>query len=101
MSAALPRDATLVELRPDALTFRTRECVLPGTPVDLVLRLEGQPLAIQAPVDACLVVEKDRSGYVFHCRLDLGALPAPDRQLVSLFIGKGRGSPALEGAARK
>ena len=71
LSTPLPKDATLVELRPEALTFRTRECVLPGTVVDLVLRLEGQPLALQTPVEACLVVEKDRSGYVFHCRLDL------------------------------
>jgi hypothetical protein len=95
LSTPLPSDATLVELRPEALTFRTRECVLPPTLVDLVLRLEGQPLAMRAPVEACLVVEKDRSGYVFHCRLDLGAVPAPDRQLVALFISKGRGSPGL------
>ncbi|HUG53843.1 MAG TPA: hypothetical protein VMR21_09580 [Vicinamibacteria bacterium] len=98
MSAALPKDATLVELRADALTFRTRECLLPGTPVDLVLRLEGRPLALQAPVDACLVMEKDRAGYVFHCRLALGELPGPDRQLLALFINKGRGSPELAAA---
>lgn len=95
MSTPLPKDATLVELRPDALTFRTRECVLPPTPVDLVLRLEGQPLPIQAPVEACLVVEKDRTGYVFHCRLDLTTLPGALRQIVVLFISKGRGSPGL------
>ena len=95
MRTPLPRDATLVELRPDALTFRTRDCVLPGTRVDFVLRLEGQPLALEAPVDACLVVEKDRSGHVYHCRLDLNALPGPDRQIVALFISKGRGSPEL------
>jgi hypothetical protein len=95
LSTPLPRDATLVELRPEALTFRTRECVLPPTPVDLVLRLEGQPLSLQAPVEACLVVEKDRSGYVFHCRLDLTTLPGPDRHLLALFISKGRGSPLL------
>jgi hypothetical protein len=95
LSTALPRDATLVELRPEALIFRTRECILPPTPVDLVLRLEGQPLALRAPVDACLVVEKGRSGYVFHCRLDLTALPGPDRHLLALFIAKGRGSPLL------
>jgi hypothetical protein len=93
--STLPKDATLVELRPDALTFRTREGFVPGTVVDLVLRLEGQPLALQAPVDACLVVEKDRSGYVFHCRLDLTALPGSDRQILGLFIGRGRGSPVL------
>lgn len=95
MSTPLPSDAALVELRPDALVFRTRECILPPTPIDLVLRLEGQPLSLRAPVEACLVVEKDRSGYVFHCRLDLAAVPAPDRQLLALFIAKGRGSPVL------
>ncbi len=95
MSTPLPRDAALVELRADALTFRTRECVLPATVVDLVLRLEGQPLALQAPVQACLVVEKERGGYVFHCRLDLASLPGPDRHLIALFITKGRGSPGL------
>jgi hypothetical protein len=95
LSTPLPSDATLVELRPEELTFRTRQAVLPPTVVDLVLRLEGQPLAIQAPVEACLVVERDRAGSVFHCRLDLRAVPAPDLQLVALFIKKGRGSPAL------
>ena len=99
MSAALPRDASLIELRDDALTFQTRECLLPGTAVDLVLRLEGQPLRVQAPVGACLVVEKGRAGYTFHCRLDLTSLPGPDRTLVALFIAKGRGSPQLEPAA--
>jgi hypothetical protein len=95
LSTPLPSDAALVELRPEALIFRTRECVLPPTPVDFVLRLEGRPLALRAPVEACLVVEKDRSGYVFHCRLDLSALAGPDRQLLALFIAKGRGSPVL------
>ena len=95
MSAALPKDATLVELRADALIFRTRECLLPGTPVDFVLKLEGQPLAVQMPVAVCCVMEKDRTGYVFHCHLDLNAMPPADRQLVALFITKGRGSPEL------
>jgi hypothetical protein len=95
LSTPLPCDATLVELRPDALRFRTRECILPRTAVDLVLRLEGQPLALQVPVDACLVVDKDRSGYVFHCRLDLLALPGADQHILALFISKGRGSPGL------
>ena len=99
MSAALPRDATLVELRAEALTFQTRECLLPGTAVSLVLRLEGRPLPLQAPVGACLVMEKDRSGYTFHCRLDLTALPGPDQHLIALFIAKGRGSPELAPAA--
>ena len=101
MSTPLPKDATLVELRPESLTFRTRDCVLPRTPVEFVLRLEGRPLALEAPVDACLVVEKDRSGYVFHCRLDLLALPGSDRQILALFISKGRGSPGLAAPGAK
>jgi hypothetical protein len=101
LSTPLPRDATLVELRADALTFRTRDCVLPGAVVDLVLRLEGQPLALSMPVEACLVMEKDRSGYVYHCRLDLTALPSSDRQIVGLFISRGRGSPVLAVPASK
>ena len=95
MSTPLPKDAALVELRPDALTFRTREGLLPGTAVHLVVRLEGQPLALQAPVVGCTVAEKDRSGYVFHCRLDLSAVPGPDLHILGLFISKGRGSPVL------
>jgi hypothetical protein len=75
LSTPLPKDAILVELRPDTLTFRSREGFLRGTVIDLVLRLEGQPLALQAPVDSCIVAEKERSSYVFHCRLDLTALP--------------------------
>jgi hypothetical protein len=100
LSAALPKDATLVELRQDALTFRTRECLLPGTLVELVLRLEGQPLALRAAVEACLVMEKERGGYVFHVRLDLTSLPASDRHIVGLFISRGRGSPVLAPAAK-
>ena len=50
---------------------------------------------LQAPVDSCVVAEKDRSGYAFHCRLDLTALPGPDLHILGLFISKGRGSPAL------
>jgi hypothetical protein len=95
LSTPLPKDATLVELRPETLTFRSREGLLRGTLVDLVLRLEGQPLALRAPVEYCLVAEKDRSGYVFHCRLDLSALPGPDLHILGLFISKGRGSPVL------
>jgi hypothetical protein len=95
LSTPLPKDATLVELRPDTLTFRSREGFLRGTVIDLVLRLEGQPLALQAPVDSCIVAEKERSSYVFHCRLDLTALPGPDLHILGLFISKGRGSPVL------
>jgi hypothetical protein len=92
----LPRDAALVELRADALTFRTRECVLPGAVVPFQLLLEGRPLHLSAPVEACLVMDRDKAGYVFHVRLALSALAEADRQLVALFILKGRGSPGLE-----
>jgi len=95
LSTPLPKDATLVELRPETLTFRTREGLLPGTRVSLVMRLEGQPLAIEAPVEVCFVAEKERSSYVFHCRLDLRALPGSDLFIIGLFISKGRGSPVL------
>jgi len=95
----LPRDAVLVELRAEAMTFRTRECLLPGTEVHFALALEGRPLPLAAPVDACLVVDRDRAGYTFDVRCDLAALPPADHQLLALFIAKGRGSPQLHAPA--
>jgi hypothetical protein len=92
---SLPKDAQLVELRADVLTVATRNCLLPGTQVSFDLVMEGRPLRLQAPVRECLVVAKVRSGYVFHPRLWLGELAQPDRHLIALFIGKGRGSPAV------
>lgn len=92
----LPRDAVLVELRPDVLTIATRECVLPGTRVALSLLLEGQPLYLAPRVEACLVIGKQRGGYLFNLRLDLtSGLPEGDRQLIQLFIFKGRGAPEI------
>jgi hypothetical protein len=96
-AAALPRDGTFIELRPEALTFETRQCLLPGTAVRFRLVMEGRPLTLEAPVGACLVMDKDRAGYLYHVRLALDALPEADRHLVSLFIAKGRGHPGLEG----
>ena len=95
-NVALPKDAHFVELRPDALTFQTRECLLPGTRVRFQLVMEGRPWSLQAPVDACMVVEKERSGYLFHVRLSLDSLSEPDRHLVNLFITRGRGQPGLK-----
>ena len=92
---ALPADACLVELRPEFLTVATRECHLPGTRVALRLALEGQPWSLEPPVQACLVVARNRRGFTYHLRLDLAALSDADRQLVSLFIFKGRGAPEL------
>jgi hypothetical protein len=48
-----------------------------------------------------MVAEKERSGYIFHCRLDLTALPGPDLHIIGLFISKGRGSPVLSGPVAK
>jgi hypothetical protein len=92
----LPRDRILIELRADALTFETRECLLPGTKVRFRLVMEAHPLALQAPVGACMVIDRDRAGYLYHVRLALDALPEPDRHLIALFIEKGRGEPALQ-----
>jgi hypothetical protein len=92
----LPKDAALLELRPEVLTFQTRQCILPCTLVSFILVLEGRPLPLQAPAAACLVVDKDRHGYLYHSRVSLTDLPEPDRQLIGLFIGKGRGSPGLQ-----
>jgi hypothetical protein len=95
-AVGLPADALLQDLRPETLTFRTREAILPATEVAFTLVLEGQPLALQAPLEACLVVDRDKAGLVFDCRLDLRTLGTGDLQLIALFIGKGRGSPGLE-----
>lgn len=93
MSAALPKDTQLVELREDLLTLETRKCVLPGTPLAFSLVMEGKPVTLEAEVGECLVVAKDRAGYVYHLRLPLAHLGKADRSLIALFITKGRGAP--------
>ena len=97
----LPKDATVVELRPDALTVQTRQCLLPGTRVAFSLVMEGRPLALEAPAEVCLVVGRDRTGYLFHSRLSLAALSEGDRSLIALFIAKGRGAPGVVAPAVK
>jgi hypothetical protein len=92
----LPRDAGLVELRSDTLTFRTRECILPDSVVAFALSLEGKPLELEAPVTACLVMSRDCSGFTYHVVCDLSVLPSADRQILALFIDKGRGAPDLQ-----
>ena len=91
----LPRDAALVELRPEALTFATRKVLLPGTRVSFGLVMEGRALPLEAAVTACLVVNKDRQGFLYHSRLSLEDLARSDRRLIELFIDKGRGAPQL------
>ena len=96
LTVALPRDRILIELRADAVTVETRECLIPGTKVRFRLVMEGRPLSLQAPVGACLVMDRDRVGYLYNVRLALDGLAEPDRHLIALFIEKGRGGPALE-----
>ncbi len=84
-----------MELRPEALTFATRKVLLPGTEVSFSLVMEGHLLPLQARVCACLVVGKDRRGLLLQVRLSLEDLARSDRRLIELFIGKGRGAPAL------
>jgi hypothetical protein len=96
---ALPKDAILIELRPETLTFETRTCLLPGTVVSFTLLMEGRPLTLHAPVDACFVTDKDRLGYIYRPRVALGEVGAADQRMVALFIEKGRGEPGLQPAA--
>ena len=100
MSGGLPKDTHLVELRENLLTLETRKCVLPGTPLSFSLVMEGKPVRLAAEVGECLVVAKDRSGYVYHLRLPLAHLGKADRSLIALFISKGRGSPDVAPAQR-
>ena len=48
-------------------------------------------------------MSRDRSGFTYHVVCDLSVLPNADRQILALFIGKGRGAPDLEqpAAARR
>jgi len=95
VTVSLPKDALFVELQPEVLTFETRECLLPGTQVAFSLVMEGQPLPLQAPVSECLVVDKDKSGFLYQARVSLATVSESDRQLIALFILKGRGSVGL------
>jgi hypothetical protein len=91
----LPKDAILVELRPDLLVFETRECLLQGTQVSFDLVMEGRSLPLEATLAECLVVAKDRRGYLFRSRVPLSQLTAGDQNIIALFIAKGRGAPRL------
>ena len=101
MRPALPKDTRLFELRPDALTLETRQCLLPGSLLAFHLVLEGQPLALTLAVSECLVVNRDRRGYLYHLRLPLADLREGDRNLIALFINKGRGEPGIEPPLRQ
>jgi hypothetical protein len=95
VTVSLPKDSLFVELQPAVLTFETRECLLPGTQVAFSLVMEGQPLPLQAPVSECLVVDRDKAGFLYQARVSLATVSESDRQLIALFILKGRGSVGL------
>jgi hypothetical protein len=94
----LPKDARLAGLWPERVAVESREAVLPGTEVTFRLVLEGNSMRVSAPVHACLVVSKDRHGYVFHIEFLLDALASAERQIIQLFIAKGRGEPEIDRA---
>ncbi len=94
--AALPKDAQLAGLWQEKVAIESREAVLPGTEVAFRLVLEGNSLQVSAAVQACLVVAKDRRGYVFHIECPLESLGSAERQIIALFIAKGRGAPRIE-----
>jgi hypothetical protein len=98
VTVSLPKDSLFVELQPEILTFETRECLLPGTQVAFSLILEGHALPLQAPVAECLVVDKDKAGFLYNARVSLASLRGADRQLIALFILKGRGGVGLTSA---
>jgi hypothetical protein len=93
---ALPKDARLAGLWPDKVAVESREALLPGTEVAFRLVLEGNALRVTAAVQACLVVGKDRRGYVFHLEFPLASLGSAEHQIIALFIAKGRGEPYIE-----
>ena len=96
----LPKDARLAGLWPDKVAVESREAVLPGVEVAFRLVLEGNSLRVSAPVQACLVVAKDRHGYVFHLEFALDSLASAERQIIALFIAKGRGEPNIDRALK-
>jgi hypothetical protein len=91
----LPKDAELVELRAESLSFGTREGLLPGTVVVFNLVMEGHSLPLSLEILRTEVVDKDRRGYCFVSFVSLEETSATDRQLIELFIKKGRGEPRL------
>ena len=91
----LPKDAALAELRPDSLSFETYHCLLPGTRVVFNLVMEGHALPLRVEISRTEVVAKDRRGHRYLSYIALDGLSSTDRQLIELFIKKGRGEPEL------
>ena len=84
-----------MELRPESLAFDTRTCVPAGTRLSFRLVMEEHPLPLEVEVSQCLVVDKDRKGYLYRSRILLSQIPEADRRIVELFIAKGRGAARL------
>jgi hypothetical protein len=93
--APLPKDATLVDLRPELLRFETRTCLLPGTVIVFNLVMEGHALPLRVEIAVTEVVDKDRWGYRYVSHVSLEGLTSTDQHLISLFIKKGQGEPKL------
>src|SRR5689334_9196056 len=91
----LPKDAGLVALRPESLSFSTRTCLLPGSVVYFNLVMEGHALPLRVSIERTEVVGKDRRGYAYVSYVSLEHLTSTDRHLIELFIKKGRGEPDL------
>ena len=91
----LPGDAELATLRPDVLAVSTREALLPGTVVVFNLVMEEHALPMRLEILRTEVVEKDRRGYKFVSYVSLEQTNSTDRQIIHLFIKKGRGEPRL------
>jgi hypothetical protein len=91
----LPKDASLVDLRPEKLSFSTRTCLLPGTVVAFNLVMEGHALPLSLEIALTEVVGKDLTGYRYVSHVSLEELTSTDKHLISLFIKKGRGEPEL------
>lgn len=96
----MPKDAELVGLWPDKITIQTRQCLLPGTRLSFDLVLEGNALPLDVTAGPCLVVHRDKDGFVYHTHISLDQVPRLDRNLIALFISKGRGTPRLSHKAR-
>jgi hypothetical protein len=92
----LPKDAALVELRPESLGFETYQCLLPGTYVVFNLVLEGHQLPLRVPIARTEVVGKDWHGVRYASYILLDTMTSTDRHIIDLFIKKGRGEPELK-----
>jgi hypothetical protein len=100
-TVSLPKDAELVGLWPEKITLQTRQCLLPGTRLAFDLVLEGNALPLTVTTGVCLVVNRDREGFIYQLQISLDQIPSLDRNLIALFISKGKGTPRLARMSRE